>query len=107
MSETQHDRILGMLRNGPVCGTTFLGAWLPTYSQRIGELRKKGYGIERIKCPNEFHRHKSQIATYVLVSDLDAVDEHFDEETPAYAEDTGLMPLGDPLFDSSDEGELF
>lgn len=74
---SQHDRILAMLREGPVCGSQFLAAYMPTYSQRIGELTKRGYGIERVECKRDYHRHQSNIATYLLVSDLDAVDEHF------------------------------
>ncbi len=64
---TQHDIILAMLRQGPVCGNQFLRAYLPTYSQRIGELiRRKGYRIYRVKCPYSEHSHQSGIATYEL-----------------------------------------
>ncbi len=89
MIETQHDRILGMLRQGPVCGSEFLSVYLPTYSQRIGELKKKGYGIERVKCAKDWHNHQSGIATYVLVSDLDAVREHFEREPDPESYDAG------------------
>jgi hypothetical protein len=63
---TQHERIIKMLQTAPVCGSTFLEAYMPTYSQRIGELRKKGYRIYRVKCPYDEHRHQSGIATYEL-----------------------------------------
>ena len=41
---TQSDTIERMLRTAGekgVCATTFLGAHMPTYSQRIGELKKR------------------------------------------------------------------
>lgn len=64
---TQHERIIEMLKDGPTCGTDFLEAYLPTYSQRIGELiRRKGYRIYRVECTHEHHRHQSGIATYEL-----------------------------------------
>lgn len=65
--ETQHDRILDMLRHGPTCGSEFLSVYLPTYSQRIGELiRRKGYRIYRVECHKDYHNHTSGVATYEL-----------------------------------------
>jgi hypothetical protein len=43
----QYSAILSMLRGGGwVSGREFLQAYIPTYSQRIGELRRMGYDIE-------------------------------------------------------------
>lgn len=64
---TQHDTIIKMLQQGgTVCGSEFLSVYLPTYSQRIGELKKKGYRIYRVECPHDWHNHTSNIATYEL-----------------------------------------
>ena len=70
---TQHDRILAMLRDYPegVCGIRFLENYMPTYSQRIGELRRrKGYTITAIECPYGHHTHNSNIGTYQLVEGI-------------------------------------
>ncbi len=72
---TQHDRILTLLRDHPegVCGITFLQTYMPTYSQRIGELRRnKGYTIIPVPCPYDWHQHNSNIATYQLVEGINA-----------------------------------
>ena len=75
MSDTQHDRILALLREYPagVCGNRFLSNYMPTYSQRIGELRRdKGYTINPIECPYGWHNHNSNLATYQLVEGINA-----------------------------------
>ena len=75
MSDTQHDRILNLLRFHPqgVCGVTFLGYYMPTYSQRIGELRRdKGYTITAIECPYGHHTHNSNIGSYQLIEGINA-----------------------------------
>ena len=75
MRLTQHDRILAMLRAYPegVCGIRFLENYMPTYSQRIGELvRVKGYTINPIPCPHDWHKHNSNIASYQLVEGINA-----------------------------------
>lgn len=65
----QKQRIVDMLRDAGglgVCGSTFLMAYLPTYSQRIGELRRDGWQITSARC--KVHPHKrSGISRYVLV----------------------------------------
>ena len=75
---SQHDRILSILRAHPqgVCGVTFLGYYIPTYSQRIGELRhNKGYTINVIPCPWSHHTHNSNIGSYQLVEGINAGQE--------------------------------
>ena len=57
MTETHPERILAMLRQGPVCGSEFLEVYIPTYSQRIGALKKKGWRIYRVECPWHHHNH--------------------------------------------------
>ena len=72
---TQHDRILALLRLNVegVCGSMFLRNFMPTYSQRIGELRRnKGYTIIPVPCPYDWHQHNSNIATYQLVEGINA-----------------------------------
>jgi len=54
-----------------LCGTTFLRAYLPTYSQRIGELKNDGFNIESRACDNPTHEHRSSVAMYRLVADDD------------------------------------
>jgi hypothetical protein len=73
MTDTQHERILAMLRAEPegVCGVTFLQTYMPTYSQRIGELRRdKGYTIIPIECPYSWHTHNGNIGTYQLIEGI-------------------------------------
>ena len=75
MSDTQHDRILSLLRSHPegVCGITFLQNYMPTYSQRIGELvRVRGHTINPIPCPNPTHTHNRNIGSYQLVEGINA-----------------------------------
>ncbi len=63
---TERDKVLTVLRHKrPVCGTMFLEIHIPTYSQRISELRAEGYDIQRVPCPYENHTHTKKIATYV------------------------------------------
>lgn len=69
----QVDRILKLLwvKGFPwVCGTTFLSIYIPTYSQRIGELIVDGYGIERATCTDEHHKHSGGIAAYRMIGDI-------------------------------------
>lgn len=79
---TQSQRILYLLRSqsGGVCGTFFLENHIPTYSQRIGELRRhKGYTIITIDCPYSWHTHGSNIATYQLVAGIHSEQLHLEE----------------------------
>ena len=65
---TQADTIESMLRTAGakgVCATTFLRAYLPTYSQRIGELKtRKGLNIITRRCvlgwPHEAHNSRQR-----------------------------------------------
>lgn len=66
---TQTDRILAILRDAKrmgvgVCGTAFLRMYIPTYSQRIGELRRAGHQISRETC--RIHAHEGAIGYYTL-----------------------------------------
>jgi hypothetical protein len=61
----QRDRVLGALKMGPVCGTTFLASYIPRYAARILELRKEGYQI--ITRPCQLHAHDSRQTVYELI----------------------------------------
>ncbi len=65
---TQAERILAMLQawESGVCGTQFLEAMMPRYPARILELKRDGYGIERVSCPYSYLGHPSAVATYRL-----------------------------------------
>jgi hypothetical protein len=49
-----------------VCATWFLKNYMPTYSQRIGELKRKGLKITTKVCDREGHSHNSRQLIYVL-----------------------------------------
>ncbi len=49
---SQHERILSMLRSAGDKGLhskDFMESYLPTFSQRIGELRMRGYAIRSVR----------------------------------------------------------
>jgi hypothetical protein len=56
--------VLRQRRGQWVCGTAFYASYIPTYSQRIGELVKDGDPIERGDCDNPNHAHSGAIAQY-------------------------------------------
>ena len=54
---TQRDRVLSLLRDGPVCSTTFLSEHVPRFSARLFELRNDGYRIIKRRCEaHPWHR---------------------------------------------------
>jgi hypothetical protein len=61
---TQRDRVLSMLRDGPVCGTELLRAHIPRYAARAWELRQEGFDIRSRRC--QFHIHITPQTEYVL-----------------------------------------
>ena len=64
---TQQRKILVLFGENPntwICGSGFLMGYLPTYSQRIGELIKDGVPIERQPCADPMHRHRSAVGSY-------------------------------------------
>lgn len=62
---TQKERIMLLLRTGPVCGTDLLKYHMPRYAARINELRNDGHTIARRRC--ERHQHSSTQYEYVLI----------------------------------------
>jgi hypothetical protein len=66
VSRSQVDRILAMLRQGPVCGTTFLEAYMPRYAARIYDLRAAGHVIKTSRCQNLYHDHDTAQIVYEL-----------------------------------------
>lgn len=67
----QKERVLMMLKQGPVCGTDFLRVYVPRYSARILELRQQGYAINTRPCKNQFHQHESAQTVF----ELEAIDQ--------------------------------
>lgn len=67
MALTQSQRILGALKLGPKCGTTFLEWRIPRYAARIHELRGQGYAITSEKCL--FHDHETHQTVYRLLTE--------------------------------------
>lgn len=63
---SQVDKVLATLidTGGWVCGVSFQQKFIPTYSQRIRDLRKKGWDIESDRCSLGHHSHKGQVAMY-------------------------------------------
>jgi len=75
---TDSHRVLERLREANwdwVCGVTFQRMFLPTYAQRISDLRKMGYGIQAAQCrDHEYwnHNHRGNVAMYRLTDDEEA-----------------------------------
>tara|TARA_Y100001938_G_scaffold129774_1_gene185049 strand:- start:136 stop:399 length:264 start_codon:yes stop_codon:yes gene_type:complete len=72
---TDEGKILKILElNDWVCGTYFqqgknhFNAFLPTYAQRVSDLKKRGYKIDRLTCNQ--HNHKGNVAMYKLVREI-------------------------------------
>lgn len=61
----QKQKVLEMLRAGPVCGTVFLKEHLPRYGARLWDLKKLGYEIERTRCFD--HQHVSTQYKWKLI----------------------------------------
>ena len=76
MTPRDRDRILEMLQHRAawgtpderwVCGSEFLAEFMPTYSQRIGDLRADGVPIQRGRCRGCLgRRHRSPLGRYRL-----------------------------------------
>jgi hypothetical protein len=54
---TQKERVLAMLKHGPVCGTQFLKAFIPRYAVHIHKLRQEGYSIGKRQCSQYHEAH--------------------------------------------------
>jgi len=66
-AQSQMGRILRTLENNWwTCGSTFQRMYLPTYAQRISELKKLGYNIMARPCDDKSHTHTGQVAQYTL-----------------------------------------
>lgn len=64
---THPENIRRVLQYAPgvwVCGSAFYANFIPTYSQRIGKMRRDGDPIARGICSNPGHRHKGTLAQY-------------------------------------------
>lgn len=62
----QRDKVLSMLRAGPVCGTDFLRAYIPRFGARIYELRQQGHVVVERPCKFSHHDHESRQTVYEL-----------------------------------------
>ena len=56
---TQLRKVWVMLYLGPVCGTQFLDAHIPRYGARIHDLKKLGWEVQKRRCVNPQHAHRS------------------------------------------------
>jgi len=66
-AQSQMGRILITLENNWwTCGSTFQRMYLPTYAQRISDLKKLGYNIIARPCDDKSHTHTGQVAQYTL-----------------------------------------
>jgi len=63
---SQRDRILALLKQGPVCASRLLDKRIPRYSARIYELRRAGYLITTRRCQRPDHYHRSKQVEFVL-----------------------------------------
>lgn len=63
---TQRERVLTMLRQGPVCSTTLLEAYIPRAAAVIHKLRREGKAIATRPCTRPGHSHESPQIEYVL-----------------------------------------
>ncbi|QDP46731.1 MAG: hypothetical protein Tp156SUR915002_21 [Prokaryotic dsDNA virus sp.] len=66
---TDEGKVLAILKDNEwVCGTHFqqgnnrFQAFIPTYAQRVSDLKKRGYDIEKANCNK--HNHKGNVAMY-------------------------------------------
>lgn len=62
----QCERVLDLLKHGPVCGTVFLKLYIPRYSARILELRQRGHVITTRPCKDQWHGHQSPQTLFEL-----------------------------------------
>lgn len=62
----QVERVLSKLivNGGWICGVEFQKEFIPTYSQRITDLRKRGWNIESDVCDKTSHNHTGRVAMY-------------------------------------------
>lgn len=65
---TQVERVEAMLLQGPVCGTQFVAAYMPRFGDAIWQLRKT-YTIDKRRCRNRAHQHRSSQWEYFIVDD--------------------------------------
>ena len=71
-SESQADAIAYVLDTAAgawICGSAFLAAYLPTYAQRISELRKRGLDVESATCRHPDHNHRGGVAMRIHPAD--------------------------------------
>lgn len=105
---TQRERVLKMLRAGPVCGTTLLEAHIPRYAAVVYELRtKSGRAIITKPCTRPGHQHESPQIEYQLVDASHSLGSNNDKvpaPTPPAAEkpDRDGEATTDTLFDLED-----
>ena len=65
-TQTQNARVEAMMREGWVCGTTFLAAMIPRYSARIGVVKgllrimEPEVMVARRVCGSVYHGHETR-----------------------------------------------
>lgn len=77
-------------RPGYVCGAWWYSEGVPTFSQRISELRlKRSFDIQSTTC-NKGHDHADGIFMYTLISDPERPNERLREEQLGILETLGV-----------------
>lgn len=64
----QRDKVLALLKAGPVCSYAFYTTPGLTHriAARICDLRQSGYLIETRPCEDQYHNHESPAVVYEL-----------------------------------------
>ncbi len=58
MKQTQHQKILNILRDGQFhCVNEFIDTYCVDYRRRLVDLKEKGFEFESRPCQNPLHRH--------------------------------------------------
>jgi len=97
--KTQRDTIIGLLEEGPVCGTTLLEAYIPRYAAVIHTLRGEGRTIITRECTRPHHRHDTKQIEYVMSDASPKLGSNND--------DVAAVPSGPSSTGPGDNGTLF
>lgn len=103
---TQRERVLTMLRQGPVCSTTLLEAYIPRGAAVIHKLRREGKAIATRPCTRMSHSHESPQIEYVLeYEDAGLTPGSNNDDVPATPPPSSSTGPGDmgTLFDIEEE----
>lgn len=66
-AQSQCGRVLEVLENNWwTCGTTFQKMFIPTYAQRVTDLKRFGYRILSRPCKDRSHAHAGRVFEYSI-----------------------------------------